>query len=618
MTRARRAAYWLAPPLACLLLHWRGLVCWFRGDDFAWLGLDRNIFNFRDFLAALFRPEAQGTIRPLSERAFFMAGYALFGLNPLPFHMVVFLTQFANLALVAWIGDRLAGRRGPGLWAAVFWTLSVAMLYPLGWTCVFNQPLCGLFLLSALAFFLRYTETGERRYNVAQWAVFLLGFGALELNVVYPALAAAYALFRARAYLRRTLPLFIPSVIFALVHNFVAPVRGEGLYGVHFTWSMLRTLGRYWAWSIGPSYLWSPFHLRAWLLRVGVALVSAGLLAFLAVKVRSRAGAAPFCLAWYLIVIAPVLPLRDHPVGYYVFLPLIGLCWLGGWAFDEGMRAGGARRAAAVALAGAYAFLMVPPTVDSWHSFRGATERLRGLMEGVAAAHELHPGKAILLVGVDTSQFWDAVRDNPFGLVGADQVYLAPGSEKRIEAHPALAAIGDFMLPEQAVERALARDEVVVYDVAGPRLRNITTMYASVPRQAAKPPLRVDAGSPLTAYLLGPEWYPIDGDHRWMPLRATLRMGAPDAPGRTLHLLGNCAEEQLSAGPLTVKVTVDGVELPPAAIRRGENIFDLAFPLPPQEAGRPEMLVAVEVSRTIRPASDPRDLGLAFGVFEVR
>jgi hypothetical protein len=26
----------------------------------------------------------------------------------------------------------------------------------------------------------------------------------------------------------------------------------------------------------------------------------------------------------------------------------------------------------------------------------------------------------------------------------------------------------------------------------------------------------------------------------------------------------------------------------------------------------------VEVGRTIRPASDPRDLGLAFGVFEVR
>jgi hypothetical protein len=602
----------------CLLLHGRGLACWFRGDDFAWLSLEGSIHNFHGFLAALFRPEAQGTWRPLSERAFFMAGYALFGLNPLPFHIVVFLTQFANLALVAWIGDRMVGRRGPGLWAAVFWTLSGAMLYPLGWTCVFNQPLCGLFLLSALAFFVRYTETGERRYNVAQWAVFLLGFGALELNVVYPALAAAYAFFRARAYLRRTLPLFIPSVVFAVIHNLVAPVGREGEYGMHFTGSMLRTLGKYWTWSLGPNHLWSPLHFSAWLYPVCIALITAGLVAFLTAKVRSGAGAAPFCLAWYLLVIAPVLPLRDHMGDYYVFLPLIGLCWLGGWAFDEGLRAAGPLRAAVVALAGLYAFMAVPATVASWRWFHGITERARGLIEGVAAAHELHPGKAILLVGVDTDQFWSAVRDNSFGLIGVDHVYLAPGSEARIEAHPELGAIGDFIMPEQIAERALEHDEVVIYDVRGPRLRNITSSYASLPRRPARPPLRVDVSGSVADYLLGPEWYPSDGAVRWMPRRATLRMGAPDAPGRTLHLTGACPEALLRAGPLAVRASVDGVELPPATIRAGENAFDLSFRLPPQVVGRPEMLVAVEVSRTLRPASDPRDLGLAFGVFEVR
>jgi hypothetical protein len=128
----------------------------------------------------------------------------------------------------------------------------------------------------------------------------------------------------------------------------------------------------------------------------------------------------------------------------------------------------------------------------------------------------------------------------------------------------------------------------------------------------------VDVSGSVADYLLGPEWYPSDGNVRWMPLRATLRMGAPDAPGRTLHLMGACPAVLLRAGPLGVKVTVAGVELPAAAIHSGENAFDLSFPLPPQVAGRPEMLVTVEVSRTIRPASDPRDLGLAFGVFEVR
>jgi hypothetical protein len=34
--------------------------------------------------------------------------------------------------------------------------------------------------------------------------------------------------------------------------------------------------------------------------------------------------------------------------------------------------------------------------------------------------------------------------------------------------------------------------------------------------------------------------------------------------------------------------------------------------------GKNEIQIAVEVGRTFRPASDPRDLGLIFGTFEVR
>jgi hypothetical protein len=153
--------------------------------------------------------------------------------------------------------------------------------------------------------------------------------------------------------------------------------------------------------------------------------------------------------------------------------------------------------------------------------------------------------------------------------------------------------------------------------VSGPRLRNITSAYAAVPRDT-RPPLRVDAASPLAQYLLGPEWYPSDGDHRWMPRRATLRIGAPDAPGRKLYLRGDCPDEQLVAGPLDVTVTIDGSALPPAKIRPGENAFDLAFPLPDAVAGKAEMQVTVEVARIIRPAADPRDLGLVFGIFEVK
>ena len=177
---------------------------------------------------------------------------------------------------------------------------------------------------------------------------------------------------------------------------------------------------------------------------------------------------------------------------------------------------------------------------------------------------------------MDTDLFWNGVLDRPFRLFGLDHIYLAPGSEKRIDSHPDLGNIDDYILPAGVVAQALKREELVVYDVRGPRLRNITDVYAAMPRDTELP-LRVDAASPLTSYLLGPEWYESDGDHRWMPRRAGLRMGAPSARGQKLYLRGHCPDEQLREGPLPVTVSVEGVTLPPTAIRPGEKAFELAF-----------------------------------------
>src|SRR5262249_48143952 len=116
MTPAWRRASWALPPLFCLIFYWYGLKCWFRQDDFAWLGLTAQVHSFRDLCHALFAPLAQGTIRPLSERAFFMGLYTLFGLDALPFRIVVFLTQIANLTLIRIVTERVTGSAAAGFW----------------------------------------------------------------------------------------------------------------------------------------------------------------------------------------------------------------------------------------------------------------------------------------------------------------------------------------------------------------------------------------------------------------------------------------------------------------------------------------------------------------------
>ena len=598
--------------LFCLAVHWRGFTAWFRADDFAWMGLTLGVHNFADLLKALFSPLAEGTIRPLSERAFFMAGYALFGMNALPFRIAIFATGFANLALVASVGDRLTGVRGAGFLAAILWIVNNSAATALGWASAYNQVLCAFFLLLAFHFLLRTIETGNARYNLYQWLAFVAGFGAMELNIVYPALAAVYTLLCARRFFLRTLPLFAVSTGYYVVHHAVARPDQNHAYALHFTGSMLRTLAKYWAWTVGPLYFWTPVHAPDWLVMAGVALVSLGLLAFAA-----RRRAAWFALAWFAIAIAPVLPLRDHITDYYAFVPAIGLCWLGGWALAQTFRSGSRAMYAALALAGLYMVMAMPRTLAASDWNYRLTMRARDLLEGLATAGELHPGKTVLLDGVDTELFWNAVLDHPHRLIGIDRLYLTPDSQRSIQAYPDLGDINEFVLPSDLTSAALDRDEVVVYDVRGPRLRNITSAYAERPRDL-RLPSSVDVANPLAALLLGSEWYAPDGNHRWMPKRATLRMAGPSAAGRKLYLRGSCPEEQLRNGALAVTVSIDGVALPAAAIRPGENSFELAYALPEAATGRPAIDVAVEVARTFHTAADQRDLGLAFGVFEIR
>ena len=607
--RLKNAAWWTAPSLLCLLIHWHGFTAWFRADDFAWLSLWDHVHSFHDLLVALFSPQAQGTIRPWSERAFFMLGYSFFGLNVLPYRIVIFATQFADLMLVAAIGARLTGMRAAGFWAAVLWIVNSGTAQPLAWVCVYNEVLCAFFLLLAFYFMLRWIETGRTGFYVCQWIAFLLGFGALELNVVYPAIAAGYAWLCARKYFVRTLPLFAASALFTAIHLWAAPAQVQGVYVMHYGVSILRTLVAFWAWSLSSSYLVSPLHLRHWMMLAGVAILTLAIALFVWREARAGSRLPWFFLLWYLATIGPLLPLRDHMTEYYVYLPVIGLAWLAGWAIAR-------YPAPAFGLAALYVFLTIPQTevASKWNY--ALTHRVENLVEGLASAHERHPKQQILLAGVDSELFYHAVRDKANLLIGIDHLYLTPGSERQIDADP---SAGDdpvqYELPGHIIMRALQREQLVVYDVRGPRLRNVTATYAMLP-QTDSLPLFVNPGDPLTADLLGPEWYPVDEDHRWMPKRATLKMSGPPTNGRSLYLHGYCTAEQLATGPLNVTVSVDGKALPIGVIRTGE--FSLSFGLPDGVTGEREMQVAIEVSRAVRPLSDPRELGLAFGSIEVR
>ncbi len=618
----RTLTYWSLPPLACLALYWPGLRAWFQQDDFSWLALGSSVKDSHTLLRALFAPMAQGTIRPLSERAFFLVFYEVFGLWATPFRALVFLTQFANLVLLGLLAARIARSREVGLLAALLWALNGGLALVMSWTSAYNQVLCGFFMLLALNCWVRYTDTMRKRYLAAQWGAFLLGFGALEINAVYPALAAAYALCCARPFLKKTWPMFAVSAAYTALHFWVAPIRNaDPAYAIHLDASIFSTLWTYWGWALGPARL--PVLMAgmpSWIGVAGAALLTAALAGFAAWKLRGREWAVLLPLAWFVLVLAPVLPLRDHISSHYLTLPTAGVAWLAAWGLKAACAEGWRVRALAAALAVCYLTAGIVGGRIETREVVARSHAVRTLVWGAVRVRQLHPGKAIILTGLDSDVFWAGVFPRPFALAGVSDVYMAPEAENEVERHPEWGRVSDYILPPGILLKMLGEGKAVVYTEDAGRLRARTLSYVVDARRRWKPeePRRVDVGQPSFAAQLGATWYEIDAGHRWMPRRASVRLAGPRTAREKLYLSGFCPAAQTRSGPLRIFVDANGHPLGVWPLEHGDASFEVAADFPAQLVGKDSIEVSVAVERTFTAPPDRRELGLVFGVFEIR
>ena len=184
----------LAPIVFLVLFYRDALRTWFQQDDFAWLLLRQSLNTPADWFWGLITPFAQGTVRPISERLFFIWGREFFFLDPRPMHLVVALTQTANLLLLFSLAMRLLRNPWVASLACFTWLTGIGLATPMSWLSTYNQVLISLVFLGGLRAFIAAADSGRRRWLVLAWLSFLFGFGVLELNVVFPALLTAWVL----------------------------------------------------------------------------------------------------------------------------------------------------------------------------------------------------------------------------------------------------------------------------------------------------------------------------------------------------------------------------------------------------------------------------------------
>lgn len=546
--------------LLLFCIWWDALGCWFIADDFAWLNLLGSVHSFHDFLIAMFAPMAQGTIRPWSERGFFLLFESLFGLDSLPYRLCVFATAGIDIVLISRLALRLTGSRFTAVLAPVLWVANAALTAALCWTCVYNELLCPLFLLVALLLFIRWADTGRANWWWWQVVVFILGFGALEINIVYPALAAAFCLFatpsdKRRRLLLGALPLFVISLTYFVIHRVAAPIQATGAYALHFDRRIFSTLALYWKWMVLPAN-WPAIGIGKHTAQAAVVLFSVAIAAVLIAAIRAGHAEILFGLAWFLITLAPLLPLYGHRSDYYVTIPAIGMAVAIGQGISLGWARGWYWRVAAVAVVGLYLVAMVRMDRIAARWWRARDLPIRAVVLGVRQARENHPAKAIVLDGVTDDIYNDAVAHSAFRAAGVDRVYLTQESADSI--HPAFQPeiLQSVVMEPAVLRRALLDDSVVIYSMAVDHLRNVTEAYRRrvLSRLTDTAPRRVELGNPLYAFALGPEWGPIvvlNGAYQTVTPR-TARPGGANPERSATHLtvtLGRGVTSGLAVAP---------------------------------------------------------------------
>jgi hypothetical protein len=351
-----------------------------------------------------------------------------------------------------------------------------------------------------------------------------------------------------------------------------------------------------------PAWAWGP---PAWV--AGITLV--GLAAY---TWRKGQRVAAFGLIWFVLTIAPALPLRDHFMTYYLAGPSLGIALAVASLLCRQSRFVTLAAILVVTIQLVFAY-PVARTISWWHFDRG--ESFRVLTEGLQRAHELHPGKVILITGMNTWTFWGVFLDGPHKLLGIQEVYLAPGSEAAIEVHQDLGDISPFIASRRSAARDLLWRRAVVYQIEDGHLRNITSKYVrSMPLSWINSyPRFVDVGALAAAQYIGPGWYDVEDAARWMSKRGAIQLAGPDRPGERLRLAGHVPEICVQNGPLDVTVTADGIALGQARITAANLSFEFFMPAPAALAGKPLTVIEIEVSKTYREPGGPRELGLSFG-----
>ena len=317
---------------ATILVYHRATHYFFWQDDFTSLWIAR---------------EAPKTFwRILSSFVYFRTASALFGLNPVAFHVVSFLFHILNGFLVFLVARAFSAGRTTSLVAAIVFAVHPSIYFPVYTIASIGEILSCLFVLLAALYLLKVTRPEAVAGIPVVCLLFVASLLSKETTIAFPILAAFIFIVRG-VKMKRATPILASLIAVAVVYGalfYSADIFGikgvlssvlgtkeastqGGFYAVTLGPELITSLQTYFKWAFNVFHLWtdSEFNVldkRAlvWLI-VGVAFF----LLLIARRGVNRVKSA-YCVLWFLLMLLPVIPLTSHPYHYYLYIPLAGFC----------------------------------------------------------------------------------------------------------------------------------------------------------------------------------------------------------------------------------------------------------------------------------------------------
>ncbi|MEE9271544.1 MAG: hypothetical protein V3V49_14940 [Candidatus Krumholzibacteria bacterium] len=304
----------------------------FAQDDFG-LMYEAN-FSLKSSMAITFGT-APGQFRPLTKYLYFRLMYPLFGLNPLPYHIVSLLLHFMNCVLIYFLLRRLKISQVPALIVTLVFALHVGFLNVISWVSCIQQLLSELLALITLHLAVR--AQGRRRlfFTVAATVAYVLALSAMEQTFAVPLFLGLFFFLRGKAQpfkerigraLKPTWPLLAIMVVYLLFIFFRRGIPKAGPYDFAIGWNVLSNILTYLEWMFNVS-IEMPFRFATY--STGVTAVHFLILLIIIYNIaRGRRNVVILGLSFYIMALLPVLFLQGHKAFTHNYVPAFGMLYL--------------------------------------------------------------------------------------------------------------------------------------------------------------------------------------------------------------------------------------------------------------------------------------------------